>query len=483
MTKRALLINPPTGLYIREDRCQAPLKGMAATTARPPLDLSYMAATMELQGVECRIVDYPVQGGSWNEFKQELATFKPDLLFISVTSFTINDDLIACTVAKEILGSTLTTVAKGAHVAVKAREVLAANPALDVAIQGEYELTAQELATEPDYGKILGISFRDLKTRELITTPERPYLTNLDILPYPARHLLDNNLYQRPDTGEPQATIQTSRGCPAACIFCLAPTVYGSKIRVRSPQNVVGELKECVERYGIRDFFFRADTFTWNRKWVLDLCQEIINQQLNIRWVCNSRVDTIDSERLLAMKKAGCHGVAFGIESGVQDMLNKMKKGTTLEKSRTAVKLCKQHGMKTLLYMIMGLPWETEDDVKRSVDFVVELGGDLVEFHLAVPFPGTELYDIAKRDSLFSSESLNGYDYTRSPLKTYSLSAEQLLKLRRKAFMRVYFNPGSLVRIAKIVIRGVRSPRQLWQTLRFGTTKMASLILAKEESR
>lgn len=483
MSKRALLINPPTGLYIREDRCQAPLKGMAATMARPPLDLTYMAATMEQRGVECRISDYPVQGRGWDDFKREVAEFKPDLLFISVTSFTINDDLLACKVAKDIAGDGLTTVAKGAHVAVKAREVLSENSALDVAIQGEYELTAQELATQPNWRDIAGITFRDTKTGEIISTAERPYLTDLDVLPYPARHLIDNSVYQRPDTGEPQATIQTSRGCPAACIFCLAPTVYGSKIRVRSPKNVVGELRECVEKHQIRDFFFRADTFTWNRKWVLDLCQEIVAQKMNIRWVCNSRVDTIDAERLTAMKAAGCHGVAFGIESGVQDTLNKMKKGTTVEKNRSAVKLCREHGMKTLLYMILGLPWDTEEEINRSVEFALELGGDFVEFHLAIPFPGTELHDIAKRDNLLADDSLLGYDYARSPLKTYSLSAKQLLVLRRKAFRRIYFSPGSIYRIAKTILLGIRSPMQLWRTLQFGKDKITALVLAKEEAR
>lgn len=483
MTRRALLINPPTGLYIREDRCQAPLKGMAATSARPPLDLMYMAAAMEQAGVECKIIDYPVKGDGWPEFKAELTTFKPDFLFISVTSFTINDDLIACATAKEILGDAVTTVAKGAHVSVKARDVLAENPAVDVAIQGEYELIAKELTQVSDYREIPGISFRERKTGEIVSTAVRPYLTDLDQLPYPARHLIDNTVYQRPDTGEMQATVQTSRGCPAACIYCLAPTVYGSKIRVRSPKNVVGELKECVEQYGIRDFFFRADTFTWNKKWVLDLCQAINDEKLDIRWVCNSRVDTIDAERLIAMKKAGCHGIAFGIESGVQDMLNKMKKGTTVEKNRAAVKLCKEHGMKTLLYMIMGLPWETEQDIQTSVDFAVELGGDFVEFHTAIPFPGTELYDIAQRDHLYDNEDLSGFNYTRSPLRTYTLSSKQLHELRRKAFMRVYLNPGSMFRIAKTIIAGARTPAQLWRTLTFGTQKMAALILARDEGR
>lgn len=483
MRKRALLINPPTGLYIREDRCQAPLKGMAATSARSPLDLAYMAATLEAKGVECRIRDYPVQGGSWDELRRDLRAFRPEMLIVSVTSFTINDDLIACRIAREELEAAVLTVAKGAHVAVKAREVVAGEPSLDVAIRGEYEFIAAGLAVEADPGRVRGITFRDPASGEIVTTEDRPFVEDLDSIPFPARHLLDNSLYLRPDTGDPQATVQTSRGCPGECIYCLAPVVYGSRIRVRSPGNVVAELAECVERHGIRDFFFRADTFTWNRKWVLDLCRAIVARAMRIRWVCNSRVDTIDAGRLAAMKAAGCHGIAFGIESGSQEILDRMRKGITLEKSRAAVKLCREHGMSTLLYFIMGMPWETADDVRKSVDFALELKGDFVEFHLAIPFPGTELYEIARRDGLLTGDSLHGYDYARSPLRTYSLTARELLKLRREAFIKAYLTPRAMLRVARAVLRSAHSPRKLMRTLRFGTAKLASLVLSRQESR
>ena len=481
MVKKALLINPPTGLYVREDRCQAPLKGMAVTMARPPLDLAYMASSLESAGVECRIKDYPVQGGNWDTFIAELKDFRPDMLIISVTSFTIHDDLLACGVAKKELGREIITIAKGAHVSVRAAETVDKNPDLDIAIRGEYEIAVKEIATASDLSAVRGLAYRDRNTGKVVMTAERPFLDNLDLLPYPARHLMANEMYRRPDTNTVQTTIQTNRGCPSRCVFCLAPTVYGAKIRLRTPANVVGELKECVEKYGIRDFFFRADTFTLNRAWVIELCEMISRELPGIRWLCNSRVDTIDAERLEAMKKAGCDGVAFGIESGSQEILQKMKKGITLEKAREAIKLCHDHKMTTLLYFVMGLPWETEEDVRKSVDFAVELGGDLVEFHLAIPFPGTELYEIVMRDGLLVNDDLEGFNYSRSPLKTYTLSPEQLLKLRRWANRRLYLNPGSLWRIARTVIRGIKSPSQLWHTMKFGSVKMFNIIFGRGE--
>jgi radical SAM superfamily enzyme YgiQ (UPF0313 family) len=481
MVKKALLINPPTGLYIREDRCQAPLKGMAVTMSRPPLDLAYMAATLQSVGVECKIRDYPVQGGNWKTFSADLQEFHPDMLIISVTSFTIHDDLLACAIAKRELGIGIITIAKGAHVSVRAGETVEKNPELDIAIRGEYELAVKEIAQTEDWSGVRGLAYRDRKAGEVIITADRPFLDDLDQLPFPARNLLDNEKYRRPDTNTMQTTIQTNRGCPSRCVFCLAPTVYGAKIRLRSPANVVAELRECVEKYGITDFFFRADTFTLNKAWVIELCTMIADQLPGIRWLCNSRVDTIDAERLEIMKKAGCDGVAFGIESGSQEILDKMKKGISLEKAREAVRLCHEHKMTILLYFVMGLPWETEEHVKKSVEFAVDLGGDLVEFHLAVPFPGTELYEIVMRDGLLVNDDLAGFNYSRSPLRTYTLSPEQLLKLRKWANRRLYLNPGSLWRITMTVLRGIKSPSQLWYTVKFGSVKMFNIIFGRGE--
>lgn len=476
MKRKALLINPPTGLYIREDRCQAPLKGMAATMARPPLDLAYMAAGLEDAGVECRIRDYPVENKDWSDFEADLARFCPEMLVLSVTSFTLAQDLRACSVAKSRLGRGVSTVAKGAEVSVRAAELLDQEPDLDVAIRGEYEIAVRELATREDWGGVAGITFRPGPGSRPVSTPDRPFLDNLDQLPFPARHLINNSLYQRPDTGNPQTTVQTSRGCPGRCIFCLAPAVYGSKIRSRSPRDVARELSDCANRFGIRDFFFRADTFTWSKGWVVDLCREILERKLDIAWVCNSRVDTIDRERLEWMKMAGCHGIAFGIESGSQASLDRMGKGISLEKSEEAIRMTRSFGIKTLLYFVVGFPWEDEDDIKKTADFAVKLRGDLVEFHSAIPFPGTQLEDLAKREGLLDGHSLDGRDYTMAPLRTKNISAKRLRQLRRKAFIRVYGDPRMVGRVVMALARDYRNPFQLFRALKFGFRKLAALI-------
>lgn len=484
MTKRALLINPPTGLYIREDRCQAPLKGMAATMARPPLDLAYMAAGLEEAGVECRIRDYPVENGNWRDFDEDLARFAPEMLILSVTSFTLAQDLRSCSAAKSRLGRDVLTVVKGAEVSVRAAELLAQEPDLDVAVRGEYEVAVRELASgaRSDWSEVAGITFRRGPGGPVVSTPDRPFLDNLDRLPFPARHLINNGLYRRPDTGAPQTTIQTSRGCPGRCIFCLAPGVYGSKIRTRSPGDVARELSDCVGRFGIRDFFFRADTFTWNKGWVVALCREIVERKLDIAWVCNSRVDTIDRERLEWMKKAGCHGIAFGIESGSQQSLDRMGKGISLEKSAEAVRMTRALGIKTLLYFVVGFPWETEEDIKKTADFAVKLRGDLVEFHSAIPFPGTQLEKLAGSEGLLDGISLDGRDYSAAPLRTKHVTAKRLRQLRRNAFIRVYADPRMMGRIALVLARDYRNPFQLLRALKFGFVKLAALLFPGDDA-
>src|SRR3989304_7524666 len=195
---------------------------------------------------------------------------------------------------------------------------------------------------------------------------------------------MKNHLKPSPDTSEPQATIQTSRGCPSQCIFCLSPLISGMKLRERSVSNIVAELEECVNKYHIQNFFFRADTFTMNKKSVVELCKEIIGRNLDIAWVGNSRVNTIDAERLTWMKKAGCWLGAFGIESGNDEIQKQIKKGTTRSQAREAVKLCKKLGIKTYSFYLIVFPWETSEMIMYSRGLIKPLRIDFSEIHIAI---------------------------------------------------------------------------------------------------
>jgi radical SAM superfamily enzyme YgiQ (UPF0313 family) len=469
MKKKALLIVPPTGKYIREDRCQTPIEEFSTIALRPPIDLLYMGGTLEKAGVECRLRDYPAEELDWAAFESDFRQFLPDLLIMSITTPSLAKDMEACRIAKSIKPECL-TIAKGAHFNLNDRGALETYPQLDLVFRGEYEMAVGEVALATDLGTVLGITWRN--GTEIRQNEDRPLLLDLDLVPYPARHLARNELYFRPDTGAPQTSVVTSRGCPSKCIFCLAPKISGSRVRRRSPENILGELQECVERHGIRDFLFRSDLFTMDRKWVLDLCQLIVDARLDIRWSCNSRVDTLDDARLEAMKRAGCWLIAFGVESGSEELLKKMRKGASVDQARRAMDLCRKAGMKSSIYLLVGLPWETEETFRETSNLAVELNPDFLEIFYPYPFQGTELYDIAVREGLLEDGSFPEESYSRPSFKTYNFSIEELSHMRRRLLRRFYLRPGYIFR----TLKSTRSPKVFANYVRYGVRQLIDLV-------
>jgi len=448
---------------MRDDRCQAPVEGMTAQPNRAPLDLAYMAAMLEQIGVICRIADYAAPKSPWEELEKDLADFKPDMLLVSVTTPTLQNDLAACRIAKK-MDPNMLTVAKGAHFASKDDEVLLGHGELDLVIRGESEHAIVEIAEQRELATIQGLAYR--ADGVVKRNADRPYIEveNLDQLPFPARHLLKNELYTAPDTGEPITMINTGRGCPHQCIYCAVTISSGYKLKVRSPKNIVDEIEECVKKHHIRNFFFRADTFTWDEKWVVDLCNMILERGLKIRWGSNSRVDTVSEGRLAAMKKAGCWIIGFGIESGNQEMLDKMKKRAKLEDAEKAIALCKKYGIKTYGLFLIGLPWETMDTVNQTIDFAKKLDPSFLDFNIAYPLPGTEYYRIAKEMGLFNDQDLSKGDYAKPIVRTVTLSTDDLIGLRKKALLSFYLRPSYIFR----TLADIRSPRVFANYIRSG---------------
>ncbi len=459
--RRALLMNPPTGRYIREDRCQWPVKGLAATVMRPPLDLLYLAAVLEEAGVEAVVADFPADGGGYEAFDALVRETQPDIAVMSTTTLTIDQDLDACRRLKRLRLDCVTAV-KGAHVTVRGKDLLEGCDALDLALQGEAEVTLRQMLTHPrdSWGSVV---IRDDSGVPIPFSP-LPLLDELDLLPFPARHLVKNDRYVRPDTREPQTTLQTNRGCPGKCVYCLAPTVSGARIRFRSPGNIADEIEQCIERHAIRNFFLRADTFTWEKDWCLAVCRELTRRRLAISWVANSRVDTICEERLRAMKEAGCWLISFGVESGSRAILDKMKKGTSPDQAREAVRLCRRLGMKSYTFFVVGTPWETRESFEETVDFAASLGSDYAEFSFAVPFPGTELDRASREAGLLDGAALSEFSNERPVMPTLTLSLDDLVLLRKKAIRRFYLNPGFVAR----TLWGLKSPKAMKSAIGMG---------------
>lgn len=457
--RRALFANPPTGLYIREDRCQTPVHGIAAAL-RFPIDLATMAAVARRRGVTSCVRDYPAEGGAVGDFVEDLRRFRPQLVVLSTISPTLEWDLEYCRTAKQVAPAIRTAV-KGAHVTAESREVLERHAALDVVICGEAELAAGELAAGMPEQEIPGLVYR---TREgIFATPPRPEPPDPDDLPFPARELTRNELYIRPDTRRPQTTIQTGWGCPFGCSYCLAPQVSGRRLRSRSPASVLAELRECVELHGIRDFYFRADTFTLDRRWVAALCGALLDSGLRVSWGCNSRVDTVDPETLALMRRAGCWIVGFGVESGSDEILQRIRKGATVEQARRAVRMCREAGMHPYAFFMLGFPWETEQTAAQTLELIRTIGADFIELNVPVPFPGTPLADEVARAGLLERPLL-GHDHARPTIRPYAMSRERVAELWRQGLRSFYLRPSHAYRL----LRRVESPREAWNYVRWG---------------
>jgi anaerobic magnesium-protoporphyrin IX monomethyl ester cyclase len=418
------------------------------------------------------IRDYPATGGDWTDFVGDLREFAPDAILFTTTTATVNDDLEAARIAKEH-NRGIMTIAKGEFLNVFGEKTIEAEHALDIILLGEAEETLAELTEEKPLEKIAGILFA--RSGELgipVRTAQRALIEDLDSLAFPARDLLNNELYRSPETGNKLTVIHANRGCPAECIFCPAGALSNYTLRLRSPENIIGEIVECVERFGIGEFLFHGDTFTMKKSWVIDLCKRIVERGLHIRWGCNSRVDTIDDERAEWMKRAGCWVVAFGIESGSQELLDRMKKKQKIEEAFAAVEVCRRAGLRTHAFYVIGLPWETKETLAATFDLAERLDTDFFDINIAYPLPGTEFYELAVREGLIEPSVIGRASYARAGVRTYRLSAQELTAWRKRALVRLYLRPRYIVR----TLSRIRSRNELRHYLASAIRRVKHLL-------
>jgi len=451
--KKILLFYPPIGLYQRgEDRCQANIEGSSSGSLRACNDLGYMAAIAEELGFKPKIMDYPAEGMGWDNYINDLKKFKPDFVVMSITTATIEKDMEAFKIAKKQLPEVI-TIAKGAHFLSCESEELDKEvyDVIDYAISGEAEFIIGNLLKTVLNGipvnNVKGVFYRD--NGKMVKTGDYDGAEDLDSMPFPARSLMNNKLYPRPDTGKPMATISVSRGCPFSCFYCLTPVVSGKKIRKRSSENIVDELQECVEKHGITDFFFKADTFTVDREWVIEVCREIIKRNLQISWGTSARVKPLDEVMLRIMGQAGCWLIALGIESASDETLKKIKKGATKLDAINAVKMINSAGIKIYAYYMLGFPWETRDDIRETINFAKKLNCEFVEFHIAVPFEGTEYYNQIKDTSLLENQAIGHDSFLNPAIRTETLASEEILELKNQALKEIYLSPAYIIRTLK----------------------------------
>ena len=458
--KKIYLIYPPSPVMNREERCQQPTDDLIVIPPLAPLDLMYFASIARDVGFEPIIRDYSYPVSSYDDFTIDLKKITPKYILVNVATPTLENDLMSLRIAKEVFGDSITTIAKGAHFSFLAKQVLQSHDFIDIAICGEGELTLKEILQGSPLSEIKGICYRD--DYEIVENQRRPFNENLDDLPYPARDLIDNSLYIRPDNNKKQAVIKVSRGCPYHCFFCLATPLNGRIVRKRSAENIIGEIRECVEKYGINNFIFWSDIFNLDKEWTRDLCRKIIESGLKITFSTNTRADSADMETIMLMKKAGCRLVSIGVESGSQYMLDKMGKKITLSQIVNTVKAFKKSGIQIYAYYVIGLPWETKETIKDTLNFAKKLNTDYVSFYTATALVGTTFYDYVENSSL--GELDYSHPYYFPTVRTHELSFQEVFEYHKKMVREYYLRP---LYILKMLLK-IRSFAQLSNYIKAG---------------
>lgn len=358
----------------------------------PPLGLLYIASYIqEHTDHEISIIDSQVERLDYQSLKTRIVSEQPDIVGITVMTMTLIDVVKTCRIVKEV-DKKIRIVLGGPHVNLFPNETIKIE-SVDYLVLGEGEEVFNDLVEainlNSEMEKIPGIVFK--KNEEVVNTGARSHISNLDNLPFPARHLVPYEKYSSLlFKGKVVTTIITSRGCPFRCSFCDRPHL-GKVFRARSAQNVVDELEACVQ-LGIHEFLFYDDTFTVNKKRVIDICNEIIKRRLNISWDIRSRVDTVDEEIIMHLKKAGCQGIHYGIEAGTEKVLKILNKGITIGHAEQIFNLTRKYKMPILAYFMIGNPRETLDDIHTTFRVMKSLKPDYVHMTILTPFPGTKIY-------------------------------------------------------------------------------------------
>jgi len=401
---KVLLINEPfVKDFCRTQRWAARTRGRVL---RAPDWLAYATAVLERESLKVKLLDMVAENQSKDDLSRIIKEENPDFVVLDSTTPSIYSDIDCARIVKE--NSKAKVIMVGPHISALPEEtLLLAQGAVDVACIGEYDYTVRDVVKNfPDLAGVPGIAY--YRNGVVSKTAMRPLIENLDGLPFPAWHHLDLMKYFDGGKLYPYIDIFSGRGCPNRCIFCLWPQLmHGTSYRLRSPSNVVDEMEYdirlCPQVKKTGEFFFEDDTFTVDKSRCISICEEILRRNLKVTFSVNARVDNADLEMFRIMKRAGCRELLVGFESGVQQILDNVNKRISIQQSRKFMELAKRVGLQVHGCFVIGLPGETEETARQTIDFALSLGCDTLQFSGAVPFPGTNFFALAEREGWLSS--------------------------------------------------------------------------------
>jgi radical SAM superfamily enzyme YgiQ (UPF0313 family) len=395
-------------------------------TPSPPLGLAFLAAALEAADVEVKLLDFVVFPYTKSSLEAVLKAFAPHFVGITAVTMTFDHAIQIIQDVKQI-DTDILTVMGGPHVSFCAKSTMETFPELDFIVLGEGEATIVELAETSlekcEWNKVSGIVYRD--GADIVHTGVRRPVADLDLLPLPARHRVPLGRYRA--LGMP-ISMTTSRGCPFKCIFCVGRKMVGPKVRYGSPVKIVDEM-EYVNTLNFHQINIADDLFTADNRHCLAVCDEIISRKLEINWTAFARVDTVSKKLTDKLKQAGCHTLSFGVESANEKILRTIKKGISLNQVEEAVALCVEAGITPQVSFILGLPGETPETLKQTVDFGKRLKTMGVHhgFHLLAPFPGTEVREQCKTYGIrILSNDWSEYHANRAIVETPTVNRKML---------------------------------------------------------
>ena len=416
----------------------------------PSLGIGYIAAVLEQNNYDVDVLDSSALELSYDEIGEEMLKRNPDIVSISALTPTIGAALDAADKIKNVKPDTI-VVLGGYHPTFEYENLLKEEEIIDVIVRGEGEYTMLELVQKIESGgdlkDVQGLAFIDdtSEDKTIIVTPDRPPIQDLDELPFPAFHLFPMEKYKILNITTNVATIITTRGCPMQCSFCSSAALHGKHLRRRSYENVVDEIEMRLQEQNIDTIAFMDDTFTLDVKFVKNFCEEIKRRGLKFWWGCTSRVDTLSEELLEMMKDAGCITIFMGVESADQQMLDKMNKNITVRKTMNAFKLARKVGIRTIASCVIGMPEDTRESMKKTIDFVSSLKPNYALFSLATPYPGTRFYKETFEKNLIKIRDWSKYTLINPILETIDCSKDDLRSIQKKAFIKFYIRPGYLI--------------------------------------
>jgi len=468
--RRVLLFNPPlvNGVaFTRQGRCQE--REEVLGTTKPPYSLALVAALLRDRGVEVRLVDQTAERLSTEDLIERLRRegFSPTLLGFCSATPTAVPDAIEAGKLKAAFGVPL--VSFGPHASAAPQASMDHAPDVDAMVVGEPEDAILELASLESFDeaeRVASLTIRRGQT--VIAHRAQGTFTGFASMPYPAWDLLPLDRYRLPLENTRYLIVESSRGCPYSCDFCVAPVIQGHKFRERDAVALVDEIEEGKRRFGIDHFYLWGDTVTLNAKSFSRFCDELIARDLGVRWFGNGRADNLTSPEFVAkLRQSGCWMLSLGIESESDDVRRDMMKRLEREKIRLAIRNLRDAGIKSFAFFIFGYPGDTPASIERTARFAREIDPDFANFYPAVPYPGTEMYEKCRRDGTLVTDDWSKLEYSYYVLRSNGVDEAVVMGAIRRATRRFFLRPSWMARHFVDLLKILRSSGPLvWHVAR-----------------